>query len=106
MIWGDNMMYFVWLLLAIIGGIIKFIQYFQDEKREERGEPSQNREFMGSISDNHSMDFVEQWRSELENIKNMRENTEQEQRDKYNFSNRNANMDDLYSINKNNNDRQ
>lgn len=91
------------ITLAIITviGIIKLIMYFADERREERGEPSKHREYMGRINQNKSMDFVEEWRSELEDIKNMRENDEHEQRNNYNFSNRNADMDDIYSMGKN-----
>ena len=93
------------ITLAIITviGIIKLIMYFADARREERGEPSRHREYMGRINQNKSMDFVEEWRSELEEIKYMRENTEQNQRNNYNFSDRNAGMDDIYSMNKDGN---
>ena len=93
------------ITLAIITviGIIKLIMYFADARREERGEPSKHREYMGRINQNKSMDFVEEWRSELEEIKYMRENTEQNQRNNYNFSDRNADMDDIYSMNKDGN---
>ena len=93
------------ITLAIITviGIIKLIMYFADARREERGEPSRHREYMGRINQNKSMDFVEEWRSELEEIKYMRENTEQNQRNNYNFSDRNADMDDIYSMNKDGN---
>lgn len=88
--------YFVYFILFIVTAIIKFVYYFIDEKREERGETTKHREYMGSLS-NNNFDYIEHVRSELEDIKYAREATENEQREKYVFHDSGNGMDDIYS---------
>lgn len=91
----------VYLICLVVSGIIGFIKYFADEKREERGEPTKHREYMGSLSDNN-MTYIEHMRSELEDIKYAREATENQQREKYVFHDSGDGMDDIYSCSPNN----
>lgn len=86
----------VYLILLGVSAVIGFIKYFIDAKREERGEPTKYREYMGSLSDNN-MGFIEHMRSELEDIKYAREATENEQRSNYVFHDSGNGMDDIYS---------
>ena len=77
-------------------GIVATADYIADERREKRGEMQRNNAFLGDIRGNRTLDFAEQLRLDMENEKAMREAAEQQKRDKYNFTNRNTSMDDLY----------
>lgn len=87
---------FGYFICIVISGVIGFIKYFIDAKREERGEMSKHREFMGSLTEDN-MDYIEHMRSELEDIKHAREATENEQRSKYVFHDSGSGMDDIYT---------
>ena len=80
----------------LLYGAVGIARYIADERRERRGE-MQRGNWDSDTSRTHSLDYIEEMRTELENIKYARENTERQQREKYNFSNRDAGMDDLYA---------
>ncbi len=86
------------LLDLLLRGVNATAKYIADERREARGERQQNNEYLGDISGTRGLEFAELLRRDMENEKAMREQTENQQREKYNFSDRNAGMDDLYSI--------
>lgn len=89
--------YLVYLILFVVTAVIKFAHYFADAKREERGELSQHREYMGNLTDNNDLNYVEHLRSELEDIKYARETTENEIRNQYVFHDDGNGMDDVYA---------
>lgn len=80
----------------LFDGINAAGRYFADERREARGEAQQNTEYLGDISGSRGLDFAELLRADMEREKEMRESTERQQREKYNFSDRSAAMDDLF----------
>ena len=85
------------LLDLLFDGISAAADYIEDEQREKRGERQRNNVYLGDISGNRSLDFAELLRADMETEKAMRENTERQQREKYNFSDRNTGMDDLFA---------
>ena len=85
------------LMELLFDGAEGIAKYIADERREKRGEMQRNNEYLGDISGGHYLDYIEVLRMEMENIKYARESVEQEQRKKYNFSNRDTCMDDLYA---------
>ena len=85
------------LLDLLFEGAVAAADYIADERREKRGERQRNNVYLGDISGKRSIDFAEQLRIDMENEKAMRQSTEQQQRNNYNFSNRNAGMDDLFA---------
>lgn len=85
------------LLELIVSAIHGFVRYAADERREKRGEPMRNDQYYGSISGNHSLDYITELREDMEEIKRARESMEQQQREKYVFSDSRADMDDIYS---------
>ncbi len=80
----------------LFDGINAAGRYIADERREARGEAQRNTEYVGDISGSRGLDFAELLRADMEREKQMREATENEQREKYNFSDRSAAMDDLF----------
>lgn len=85
------------LIELIIRAISGLFRYAEDERREKRGEPMRNNQNYGSISGNRSLDYITELREDMESIKRARENMEQQQREKYVFSDSRADMDDIYS---------
>ena len=85
------------LLDLLFDGITAAADYIEDEQREKRGERQRNNVYLGDISGNRSLEFAELLRADMETEKAMRENTERQQREKYNFNDRNAGMDDLFA---------
>ena len=80
----------------LFDGINAAGRYIADERREARGEAQRNTEYIGDISGSRGLDFAELLRADMELEKEMRESTERQQREKYNFSDRSAAMDDLF----------
>ncbi len=85
------------LLDLLFEGAVAAADYIADERREKRGEMQRNTVHLGDISGNRSLEFAELLRADMETEKAMRSNTEQQLRSNYNFSNRNAGMDDLFA---------
>jgi hypothetical protein len=85
---------FIELIFKAIYGLFR---YADDERREKRGEAMNNNQYLGDLSGNHSLDYITELREDMESIKRARENMEQQQREKYVFSDNGANMDDIYS---------
>ena len=85
------------LLELIVSAIHGFVRYAADERREKRGEPMRNDQYYGSISGNRSLDYITELREDMEEIKRARESMEQQQREKYVFSDSRDDMDDIYS---------
>ena len=85
------------LIQLIIRAISGLFRYAEDERREKRGEPMRNDKYYGSLSDNRSLDYITELREDMESIKRARESMEQQQREKYVFSDSRADMDDIYS---------
>lgn len=81
------------IIIKLIGGIFS---YAEDERRELHGESMMNDQYLGDISGNRSLDYINELRADMENIKRSRERLEQ-QRDKYVFHDNGADMDDIYS---------
>lgn len=81
----------------LFDGINAAGRYIADERREARGEAQRNTEYIGDISGSRGLDFAELLRADMEREKEMRESTERQQREKYNFSDRSAAMDDLFA---------
>lgn len=81
----------------LIEGAFAAADYIADEQREKRGQSQRNNVYLGDLSGNRTLDFAEQLRMDMEREKAMREATEQQKRDNYNFSNRNTGMDDLFA---------
>ncbi len=80
----------------LFDGVNAAARYIADERREARGEAQQNTEYLGDISGSGGLEFAELLRADMEREKEMRESTERQQREKYNFSDRSAAMDDLF----------
>ena len=85
------------LIQLIIRAISGLFRYAEDERREKRGEPMRNDKYYGSLSGNRSLDYITELREDMEEIKRARESMEQQQREKYVFSDSRADMDDIYS---------
>ncbi|WP_295094057.1 hypothetical protein [Ruminococcus sp.] len=85
------------LIELIINAIRGLFRYAEDERRESRGETMRNNQYLGDISGNRSLDYISELREDMENIKRARESMEQQQREKYVFSDNGADMDDIYS---------
>ena len=85
------------LIELIINAIRGLCRYAEDERRESRGETMRNNQYLGDISGNRSLDYISELREDMENIKRARESMEQQQREKYVFSDNGADMDDIYS---------
>ncbi len=85
------------LIELIINAIRGLFRYAADERRESRGETMRNNQYLGDISGNRSLDYISELREDMENIKRARESMEQQQREKYVFSDNGADMDDIYS---------
>lgn len=85
---------FIELIFRAIYGLFR---YAADERREKRGKAMNNNQYLGDISGNHSLDYFDELREDMENIKRARESMEQQQREKYVFSDSKADMDDIFS---------
>lgn len=89
---------FVLLYLSPIGaGIFIFGRYLYESWREAHGESPKPNANTGNLTENN-ISYIEAIRSELEEIKQAREATENEQRSKYVFYDGGDNMDDIYSF--------
>ena len=84
------------LLDLLFDGINAAGRYIADERREARGEAQRNTEYLGDISGSRGLEFAELLRADMEREKEMRESTEKQQREKYNFNDRSAAMDDIF----------
>lgn len=82
------------IIIKLIDGIFR---YAEDERREMHGESMMNDQYLGDISGNRSLDYINELRADMENIKRSRERMEQQQRDKYVFHDNGVDMDDIYS---------
>ncbi len=85
-----------YIIIAVAGAIIKIVHYIEDERREQQGLPSKHREYMGSLTD--GMDFIEHYRSDLDEIKAAQETDEAQRRAKYVYRDNGNGMDNIEPI--------
>lgn len=93
-IWGKMKMYRLIVLITLI--IIRIIFYIIDARREKQGLPSKHREYMGSLTG--GMDFIEHYRSDIEQEKYAIEAQEAEKRSKYRYHDDGSGMIDIPEI--------
>ena len=93
-IWGKMKMYRLIVLITLI--IIRIVFYIIDARREKKGLPSKHGEYMCSLTG--GMDFIEHYRSDLEQEKYVIEAQEAEKRSKYRYHDDGSGMIDIPEI--------
>lgn len=94
--------YYIMLICIVVVAIKKIVFYIIDAKREEQGLPSLHREYMEDLTG--GMDFVNHYRSEIEQQQEAAETIENERRSQYVFHNDGQGMTDISTISSQPND--
>lgn len=88
--------YIIMLICIVAVAIKKIVYYIIDAKREEQGLPSLHREYMEDITG--GMDYINHYRSEIEQQEESAEIIENEKRSQYVFHNDGQGMTDISTI--------
>lgn len=94
--------YYIMLICIVVVAIKKIVFYIIDAKREEQGLPSLHREYTEDLTG--GMDFVNHYRSEIEQQQAAAETIENERRSQYVFHNDGQGMTDISTISSQPND--
>lgn len=88
--------YYIMLICIVAVAIKKIVYYIIDAKREEQGLPSLHREYMEDLTG--GMDFVNHYRSEIEQQQESAEAIDSERRSQYVFHDDGQGMTDISAI--------